>query len=620
MLDNKVLQVGTALGQPTTTTLNLTDNNLATYYDLEARRAGAVNTVFFDFGEDKILNGLKITKDGGRTLYVRFYSQSNTLLYEGNYRETNLTVTNLYVEGVRKVSFVNEHSIDAMRVYELNIIGELSIPPPKNLVAISDSKSVRLQWEDDPEANHTGYDIIMDGQLIATIPSNQKSYKVNNLTPDVEYDFYVRSNYGEFDSPDSNVVSAIAYDDPIQKPQLTALPYQNYIELSWNPVMSIHYRLYSGSSLIYSGSNLSYVHTGLQLDTNYVYRLDARDKYGRIVEGDLLQVRTREPPPPEPAVISLYRVNHDSISITWNRLAESFILFLDGQSLDTSSTAHTFAGLLPNTEYEIKIAYTDAYGRYVESLPINVTTAAPPLPIYPVLKAMSIKHDSLRLTWNSTGTAYKVFQNGELIAEQTSVFRQLDDLEPETAYIFQVFALDAYGRENGSNLLEVSTLAVPPPPTPKPSPTPRPPPVIPPDNSDTGNEDLDNINDHLVEGANESKRQSMVLIAVIIAIIILVFGCFWLVAIWKKKMSKATVGRGSKSNGNTAGQPVVYRWTGEVDKYGNKIRRSEPATARGSPGTSMRTIGKTSKYKNSNGAKTPQRRKYHVEKSYRKRY
>lgn len=55
-----------------------------------------------------------------------------------------------------------------------------------------------------------------------------------------------------------------------------------------------------------------------------------------------------------------------------------------------------------------------------------------------------------------------------------------------------------------------------------------------------GNTDLDLVTSNLTDGAGDMKTNFLTLIAVIIPIIIVVFGIGWLIVLFKKKMSKAS--------------------------------------------------------------------------------
>lgn len=571
---------------------NATDRNTAT-----AVRVGTASVSYFDLASTAnisryYLNG---AASGNGGLFMRMYDSAGTLLY--SHRPSSSTSVNTYVDvSIENVAYVGVYcsSTNYCDVREMDVWGTYDYPIPTAFTAESDTRSVMLAWQDFPMSGFRYYEIYMDGLPAGT--TTDKFFRVSNLQPDVTHDFYVIGVYDLGISKSSETVSRAAFGDPIAKPVLEAVPYEDRIQLSWNPVESINYTLYAGSVVLYQGSNLSFTHTGLKLNTTYVYLLEARDKWGRVVKSDLLEVKTREPPPPISPVVEAVKITHNSIAIKWTSLEAPYEVWFGGEKYSANGTSLLFENLTPLTDYPVRVGYTDAYNRYVESTEVIFKTIDLPAPVYPVLKASSVTETSVRLSWTAVGSSYKVYQDGILIAQPKANFHQLYNLTGETTYSFQVFAVDEFGRENPSNILDVTTADIPEP-TPPPSP-----PQPPPDVSDTGNEDLDNANDHLVDGANKTKLSAMTIIFLVIGILIVVFGAMWLMQVFKKKMTKA---RTYKTKGNGARSGGAARRSGST--------QSKPVAM------SSISVRSTSNYKtNFTGHRPTGRKKYYVEKSYRK--
>lgn len=570
-----------------------TDNNYSTYillsrlnpYYLEGRLStpATIESYYINF-----------TRPNSIPPDVKFYDSSGVLL-----KTIPAATTGTYSVKLNNVSKVridvgNSGSNDPYNIYEFDLLETL--PIPNNLVATSGTKKIDLSWSYNPGSNFSGYDVFMNGQKHNSEPIMTKSYTVSSLLPDQIHSFYVVANYGSQKSEPSNIVTAYAYDDEMIKPVLSATSFQNKIDLVWNPVIrAVEYSLYANGVILYSGTNLDFTHDNLPLNSSYQYVVVAKDKYSREISSNVLIANTREPPAPVIPEIEVLKKTFNMIQLRWTSLDAPYTLYKNGEIVSSNLSTNTFVfsgTLTSGTLYTFKVGYTDTYGRYIESPLIDVTTEALPAPLYPVLQANNITTNSVRLQWNQTGTQYKILKDGLEIGQSNAIFYPVYSLAAETSYQFQVIATDIYGRENASNILTVKTLENPPP---KPT---APPATPPPAVSDSNNPDLNKANDHLVQGAKDTKSSFLNMIWIIIAIFILVFGSWWLLKVFKNKMAKSTVGK-AKGSSRSVGSP---------------LRK---------PSSSVRIGGKTysaNGYKNTNynsrnggsGRKT-----YYVEKTYR---
>ncbi|SFF49419.1 hypothetical protein SAMN04487969_15515 [Paenibacillus algorifonticola] len=509
------------------------------------------NSISWTLSATANITSYRIQRSGSGGATVTFYNAAGTSIHAVS-RATGTFNVNLV--GVKKVSIINGSSGSSTYIQEFDIFGEFVYPVPSALVATPDTRSVKLAWNDIPDAGHLGYVVYMDNQLITATPITNKNYIVTGLAPDVPHKFYVKSVYtGGFYSQMSNEVTAAAYGDPINKPQLSGTEFLDRIDLQWTAVIGAQsYRLYAVDvGQLYAGTNLTYSHTGLPLGTAYTYYVVAYDEYGRTVTSDQIQLKTREPPDPVYPIIEVLSKTHDTVQLRFKNGSPPYTLYRDDDliSNNLSTNVFTFNGTLTSeTLYHFRVGYTDVYGRYLESQ-LDVTTGTLPDAVMPVLTANNVTAESLRLTWNQVGVSYKVLQNGVELGEQTTTFRAVYGLTEKTAYTYQVIAIDRFGRENASNVLTVTTSARPVP-TDPPAPTGTPPPI-----SHSDNPDLNKANDQLIQGAKDTKESSMVMIWVIIGIFILIFGAWWLIRIFKKKMTAVhqTKSSGASASAGSAG-------------------------------------------------------------------
>lgn len=505
------------------------------------------------------------------------------------------------------------------RLYELTVIGALPVPV---LAAEPAVKSVKLSWSDLDANDFLRYDVYQDGSLIGF--TTTRAYLVNGLTPDQEHDYHVVAVYIT-GTTKSNTVSLFAYDSDLPKPVLSGTEWEDRIELAWRAVNGAQkYLLYANGSVLATlqPDRVDYVHSGLAVGQDVTYRLVAVDKYNREFSSDLLSLRTREPPPPEYLALQIKNVTYQSFQVSWNNLAQNYDVYLNGDLItSTINQSYAFSRLDPDTDYLVKVAYTDKYGRLLVS-DIQGRTEQIPQPESPRLTAQSIKKDSLRLSWSAGSfvTRYDVYQDGVLLSSETGRFKSVNGLNPSTGYTFYVVAIDPLGREVESNVLSVTTPAetdtgLPPgyePPTPS-DPT-KPPPEV----SHSGNEDLDKVNDHLVEGSNQAKANAIWIIYAIIGIIVLIFGVAWLLKVWKRKMQKALPN--ARTSGKAASAPRTYvpRKNYTSGKSGsNKSYQGKYSKSKSSDKTEYWGNGKPKNSKKSYKSNNGRKNNYHVEKTPR---
>ena len=96
----------------------------------------------------------------------------------------------------------------------------LRFPPPTGLFAVLDSATaVTLGWNAYPGGSEPGqFEILEDGQKIATVPGNQANYEVTGLSTNTDYLFSVAAVIGASRSEPSASVTAITGSGPATSP------------------------------------------------------------------------------------------------------------------------------------------------------------------------------------------------------------------------------------------------------------------------------------------------------------------------------------------------------------------------------------------------------------------
>ncbi|OLN29923.1 fibronectin type III domain-containing protein [Desulfosporosinus metallidurans] len=91
---------------------------------------------------------------------------------------------------------------------------------------------------------------------------------------------------------------------------------------------------------------------------------------------------------------------------------------------------------------------------------IKILPPSPPIE----LQASNITKNSLDLSWSTTSgaTSYVLFQDGNQISTTTGTTYHITNLNPSTAYSFQIAAVNGVGQSPLSNKVNATTLGIPP--------------------------------------------------------------------------------------------------------------------------------------------------------------
>lgn len=520
-------------------TANITDNDRATYDNVQRNVR-----LRYVFDEPQIVSSFYVyisyaSQYTYAEYWVALYNEAGTRLRQFNLLgELPNTVTNFPpISNVKRVEIQLPNPF-TVRLNSFEVYGYPDVYSPTDLTLTPDSRSVVLRWQGVP-TNGTGfqhYNIYRDGVRIATTTNEQ--FRVTNLSADVDHSYYVNAQYANTMSLNTNTVVGAAYDNPLRAIVPTAKVTEDSVRLSWQSNNAVLYNLYVNDELLYSGTDLNFDHLNLPTYETFTYRVDSIDKYERVVTGSNVSYRTQPPPNPLPLNVAATKLTYHSATITFTKRIAPYTMTFNGNVTTHNENSILLTDLEPLSSYTVQLSYVDEYDRLVQE-EITFTTLDLPRAVPPELTVTNIKVDNARLSWSRVGESYELYLNGQKLLEQSTYFYTLSSLTENTTYTAKVIAIDAFGRRTESNTVTFTTLNRPPP---------KPPPTPPPKVSDSGNVKLDEANDHLVAGGNDLKKNSMILIWIFIAIFIMVFGAIWLMKLFKKKMTKASVTNAARSS------------------------------------------------------------------------
>jgi len=227
--------------------------------------------------------------------------------------------------------------------------------------------------------------------------------------------------------------------------------------------------------------------TNLTAETEYFYRIRAKNNNGDSAYSDIQSVITNSPPtsvPVAPTGLITNNVLSSSLDLVWEDNSDNEIGFNVERSDDQGQnflkigetsvgiTTYSDTGLLPNTEYQYQVNAYNTAGNSANSNTATITTADTP-PSAPTTLALSSKTDvTVQLSWVMTSSNEEniIIERSLLADSDFSVIATLGasttsyqdtQLTAETNYFYRVKASNSAGDSDYSNTLSVTTNAPP---------------------------------------------------------------------------------------------------------------------------------------------------------------
>ena len=228
-------------------------------------------------------------------------------------------------------------------------------------------------------------------------------------------------------------------------------------------------------------SDSRYVVNGLSLDTDYIFSVVALNEFGESTASDLVYGATLQL---TPIIVNLQATStYNSVTLDWGEPSDESITGYkilsrtsDQRELSvlipdtgSSDSMYVVGGLSPNTDYIFSVGALNEFGDLPTFNLVHVATLQL-TPIIVNLQATST-HNSVTLDWDDSPdesiTGYKILsrtsdqrQLSVLIPDTGSSDSMyvVEDLLPDTIYVFRVVALNEFGESSPSEYVRLSTL------------------------------------------------------------------------------------------------------------------------------------------------------------------
>lgn len=407
-----------------------------------------------------------------------------------SFRDTGLQPATTYTYTVTGIDDKGRESKPSNEASATTLPDDTPPTTPTGLDADAVSSSrIDLSWSasNDPQSGVVEYRVFRNGSLAGT--ASGTSFQDTGLEPYTGYEYRVSAvNGAGLESDRSAPASARTSDGSAPtKPtglQATALS-SSRIDLTWSasndPQSGVAgYRVYRDGALVGEATGTTYQDEGLAPGTEYEYRVSA-------VNGDGLESDPSDParattpraddttPPTTPEGLEATALSPRQVQLSWLPSSDPesgiarYEVYRDGVSVGPSTeTTFTDGDLQPDTEYDYQVSAINGDGLESErssNAEVRTPKAADDTPpTAPTgLTATAASATQVNLTWlpaedpDSGIAGYRVYRGDDVLAEVTGTAYADVDVVADTAYSYQVSAINGEGLEGPRSAVATAT-------------------------------------------------------------------------------------------------------------------------------------------------------------------
>ncbi len=340
-------------------------------------------------------------------------------------------------------------------------------PPgiPINLRAEASQNEITLEW--DAVEGAIDYDVEADGNLEENITGI--TYIHSGLLSNTPHTYRVRARnrggVGEW----SDLLNKDTLPDPPGIPEGIEVTEttKDTITLTWNAADRAEgYDIEAGGAIIDSTTDITYTHIGLDADTEYTYRIRARNVGGESEWTEETIARTLPEKPSIPNNLTA-TAGTNEISLSWDNAerAAEYDVEADGELIATiTGTSYIHEGLAPDTQHTYRVKAKNTGGESDFSVEVTAYTLSETTGMALTNVAAVVTNTSITLMWDAVAadTEYDVEVDGEIKDNEKNTTYIHSALQPVTSHTYKI--RPKRGEEKGPwcAVLAISTLPNPP--------------------------------------------------------------------------------------------------------------------------------------------------------------
>lgn len=340
---------------------------------------------------------------------------------------------------------------------------------PVNVTTSASGSCILISWNAIEGVSY--YDVEIDSKIYSNILASEFSCIVSGENEiGSEHKIRVRAvNEGGESEWSESIITILTEEGNLPTIELPATPAiiecvsgSAIVAVTWNKVVgATQYQLEADDSIIYTGTNSSYIHTFLVEGSQHVYRIRAGNSSGFSDWSSPISVTTGLSGSTMPENISYYRISDSVTAIIWDKEANvnGYRIEINGATSEgVISDTFTEIATTPGTQYTIRIASL-LENEELDWSDEMVFRAPSGLPNTTEIESVKASSDTIKVSWKEVAGAseYEIDINGETIDVDNVLSYNITNLAASTSYTLQVRAHNESGAGNWSKAQTIMT-------------------------------------------------------------------------------------------------------------------------------------------------------------------
>lgn len=380
---------------------------------------------------------------------------------------TSLTLVNKQIT-VNGLTANTSYNIQALAINEQGVptdwssaVAGTTIAIPPTVTTSRTQTSITVSWP--AIGGAVGYDVEADGTIIDN--GTATSYTHSNLNPETRHTYRIRVKNAGGISNWSQTLTIFSLPNPPETPIIVeTTSKQTEVTITWGLVAKADsYDIETDGNIIELGNQTTYTHTGLNPETEHIYRIRAKNIGGNSTWSQSVSQTTLPYPPVSPTEVKAELSIH-SVTVTWDKpeRAVAYEIEVDGVIVDNGSdTFYVHEGLEPLSGHTYRVRAKNAGGKSYWSELLNVTTH-PEIPNIPTNLMATSDDSSITISWYKVlhTDSYEVEVDGQIAVSGTDSQYVQTGLPSNSLHTYRVRAKNISGYSEWSALVKMSTLPV----------------------------------------------------------------------------------------------------------------------------------------------------------------